>query len=169
MGLFSKSDDDEVDLDDMDQAAFEKSFTKGSAQNSASPDYGVDKAIDLIRGLPQKDLASEIDIVTHTLESMNIDVKAIIADAEQKESRVSERIKFLKTEIDALSSKIKQHGDEISLCSTELGEVSAIKRLLQTEDSPAPAPVKKKNANLKDEQSDEGTVDSVALIDEETE
>lgn len=172
MGLFSKSEDEMVNLDELDQAAFEKPFSKARpAMQGPVPDYGVDKAIELINGLPQNDLDSAIEVVMHTLESMGIDVGAIINDAEQKEYRLAERIDFLKREIETISSQISKHGEEIGQYSGELEEILAIRKLLEVNDV-APSAKQKASAKaakpLQIDDSD-GTMDSVALIGEETE
>ena len=89
---------------------------------------------------------------------MQIDVDAIIDDAEQKESRVSQRIQFLEQEIGELSGRIKKCGDEIEFYRTELAEVSAIKQLLQSD-----AALSGDDLQFADEPEDE-----LALMGEET-
>lgn len=167
MGLFSKSDMEEVDLDDVDQASFEKPFSQANTgtRKAITSGYGVDKAIELMRVLPQNDLDTVVNIVMHTLESMHINVDAIVLDAEQKESRTAERIQFLQQEIKTLGEKIKKHGDEINICQAELGEVTAIKRLLTSTDKPESGAAKK---SPEFDQLDDEPVDGVALIGEES-
>ena len=159
MGIFSSTESGAVDLDDVEQREFERPFQSTKAASNGG--YGVDKAIDLIRDLPKGDMAAMVDVVIHTLESMNINIQTIVDDAEQKEDRVSQRISFLKKEIDDLSGRIKTYGDEIKFCKTELGEVTAIKRLLQSEDMmPDKAQT---NLDLSEE-----SLDEMALIGEES-
>jgi len=155
MGLFSSAESESVDLDAKRQAEFEKPYSKKRATTTS---YGVDKAIELMRDLPQQELGAVVGIVIHTLESMQIDVDAIIDDAEQKESRVSQRIQFLEQEIGELSGRIKKCGDEIEFYRTELAEVSAIKQLLQSD-----AALSGDDLQFADEPEDE-----LALMGEET-
>ena len=103
------------------------SVTKGKP-NPAS--YGIEDAIKLMRQLPNVDSEILITVVNKTLESANIKVSEIIADAENKESNIEERNNTLSSRIAQLQNEISQLNVEIKTLTDDLKETTKVKNLL---------------------------------------
>src|SRR6266545_6088697 len=63
------------------------------------PNYGIEKAIELMRLLPADNIELVVQVVKKTLESLQIQVPSIIKDASRKQQDIEGRIDVLKKEI----------------------------------------------------------------------
>jgi hypothetical protein len=96
------------------------------------PAYGIEQAIQLMRGLPPDLQTTDIvvQVIKRTLESAQINVGAIIQDASRKEERIETRIKTLQEEIAAHEKEITTRRSEIERLQTDLEETSKVKERL---------------------------------------
>lgn len=95
-----------------------------------SADYGIDDAIALMRTLPADNVELVVRVVKHTLESTNIEIKSIIADASQKQERIESRAKVLKSEIADLEQEIETRRKEIDELEADNKETTQVKERL---------------------------------------
>jgi len=141
MGLFKKSKssvniNEETNMARNNSAThvtpIEKSVSKRSPESKrVGFDYGIEEAVNLMRSLPDIESDITITVVKKTLESANVQVSAIIADAEKKEANIEQRNKTLFHEIEELQEKISLRNKEISTLTKDLKETSKVKKLLQ--------------------------------------
>jgi hypothetical protein len=94
-------------------------------------DYGIEEAIALMRTLPDDNVELVVQVVKHTLESTNINIKEIIDDASDKQTRIDQRIKVLKEEIADLENEIATRSKEITSLEEDHKETSQVKERLQ--------------------------------------
>jgi len=95
------------------------------------PDYGINKAIELMRMLPSENIELVVRVVKTTLESTNIKVAGIIKDATRKQGELEGRVSVLKKEISELESEIATRKKEISALETDHRETTMVKDRLQ--------------------------------------
>ena len=102
------------------------------APPAVRPKYGIAEAIRLMRSLPQDLTTTDIvvQVIKRTLESANIDVGAIIADATQKEDTIEKRIRALQEEIAGFEREIQSRTAEIAQLQADLEETSRVKERL---------------------------------------
>jgi hypothetical protein len=102
------------------------------ANGSAGGGYGIAQAIGLMRSLPvDQNVELVVRVVRNTLESMNVQLPAIIDDALAKEAGLQDRIETLDSEIEALAEQIDLRRHEIGRLQAELKETTTVKdRLL---------------------------------------
>ncbi|KPJ88093.1 MAG: hypothetical protein AMJ53_17265 [Gammaproteobacteria bacterium SG8_11] len=141
MGIFKKSkDDSDFDIE-MDMGSEAESSAPNTAVHqptaaSSSPrasikqSYGIEDAIALMRKLPNVNSEITITVVKKTLESANIQVEEIIADAKRKESQIENRTDQLSKEISELQDRIRHLNVEIDELTTDLKETTKVKNLL---------------------------------------
>jgi 3-oxoacyl-ACP reductase-like protein len=72
------------------------------------PDYGINKAIELMRLLPEDNIELIVRVVKTTLESTNINVATIVHDATRKQAQIEARVGVLKNEIALLETDHKE-------------------------------------------------------------
>ena len=89
--------------------------------------YGIENAIDLMRKLPDMNLEVVVIVVKKTLESANIKVAEIIADAEKKEAAIEEKANKLRAEINELQARIEQKNKDIAAIQTGLSDIKKVK------------------------------------------
>jgi cell division protein FtsB len=94
-------------------------------------DYGIDKAIELMRSLPQENVELVVTVVKTTLESLNVKLGVIIKDATRKQENIQSRIKVLKSEIAEYEQEIATRKQEIDNLETDFKETSTVKERLQ--------------------------------------
>jgi len=108
MGIFNRKDgvEDIFGMDDKVKAPegsvtepHQSVQTKSQVTKPNSSAYGIEDAIKLMRQLPNVDSEILITVVNKTLESANIKVSEIIADAENKEVNIEERNNRLSSRI----------------------------------------------------------------------
>ena len=128
--------------------------SRGRSQ-SGKAGYGIDEAMSLMRTLPvDQNVELVVRVVRNTLESMNVQLGDIIADAQHREEKLGGRTKVLESEIAELSAQIEQRRQEIGRLERDLTEVTTVKERLclaerlekgslppaSLEKSPAPTP-----------------------------
>jgi hypothetical protein len=94
------------------------------------PNYGIDKAIELMRLLPADNIELVVQVVKKTLESLQIQVPSIIKDASRKQGDIEGRIDVLKKEIAELESEISTRKTEINALETDHKETTTVKERL---------------------------------------
>ena len=135
MGLFDKKMKKPTDLDDEVQSqppqpqAAPAVRAAGSAAplDAGHPDYGINKAIELMRMLPNDNIELVVRVVKTTLESTNIKVATIIKDAARKQAGIESRVDVLKKEIVGLESQIATRRGEIGTLEADHKETSMVK------------------------------------------
>lgn len=93
--------------------------------------YGVNDTIKLLRKLSHIEDEVKIVVAKTTLESMNVIIRDIIADASAKEEKVSAHITSLKDEISDLEAEIKSRRDQISGLDKDLSETKEARICLE--------------------------------------
>lgn len=96
-----------------------------------APDYGIQKAIELMRTLPQENIELVVTVIKHTLESTRINIRDIIEDATRKQEDIQGRIKVLKTEIADFEQEIATRKEEIGTLEADFTETSTVKERLE--------------------------------------
>jgi hypothetical protein len=95
------------------------------------PEYGIEKAIELMRTLPQGSVELVVQVVKFTLESAQIKIGTIIEDAASRQDRIQSRISVLRTEINDLEQEISMRRDEIGKLEADYSETTTVKERLQ--------------------------------------
>jgi hypothetical protein len=95
------------------------------------PEYGIEKAIELMRTLPQGSVELVVQVVKFTLESAQIKIGTIIEDASSRQDRIQSRISILRTEINDLEQEITGRRDEIGKLEADYSETTTVKERLQ--------------------------------------
>jgi len=100
--------------------------------SEAAPGYGIQQAIELMRGLPAdpRTTGLVVQIVKRTLESASLDVRTIIVDATHREEQIGTRIRPLREEIARYQREIEERRAEITRLQAELEETSWAKEWL---------------------------------------
>jgi hypothetical protein len=91
------------------------------------PDYGINKAIELMRMLPDENIELIVRVVKTTLESTNINVANIVSDATRKQTGIENRIDVVRKEIAGFESEIATRRTEISTLEADHKETSMVK------------------------------------------
>ncbi len=115
------------------------------AAEPAKPAYGIQNAIELMRQLPNDNVALVVEVVKKTLESLHVDIGSIIDDAERKRARIDDRVTNLQAEIDDFEEEIAARKDEIEALTADREETKTVKERLElalqpTDAAPVPAP-----------------------------
>jgi hypothetical protein len=104
------------------------------------PEFGIQKAIELMRDLPQQNIELVVQVVKKTLESMQVDVVSIIEDAKTRQAKIQGRIKDLEEEIAELREEIAAREGEIAALKTDFAETRQVReRLEMAQKSASPA------------------------------
>ena len=93
-------------------------------------EYGINRAVELMRLLPKDNVELVVQVVKQTLESTNIRIKDIIEDGSHKQKRIEGRISVLRGEIDELESEIATRKDEIATLEADHEETTEVKERL---------------------------------------
>ncbi len=105
------------------------------APSGASP-VGIDHVITLMRSLPTDKHADVVVMVLKTtLESLNIHVVDIVADAAKRMAQIDGRVTQLETEIATLQQEINKRTDEIERMKAARDETAKVKEYLETEEA----------------------------------
>jgi uncharacterized small protein (DUF1192 family) len=103
--------------------------------------YGIDEAIRLMRRLPaDQNVDLIVKVVKKTLESLNVKLGDILADATQKQQALGARIGGLQEEIAELEKQIAVRKEEIARLEGELSETTAVKERLALAEMASKAP-----------------------------
>jgi uncharacterized protein YqeY len=103
-------------------------------------DYGVRRAIELLRKLPSGERGVLVEVVRMTLESVNVHVTAIINDANNREADIDRRIGVLQGEVKQRKEEISTREDEIANLQMEQKEISRVRQELSTAHEQAALP-----------------------------
>ena len=126
---------DEADLDSIEEteplAALRKTH------------YGIDQAINLMNKLPKDKTELVVSVVKETLSSANVDVNAVIADAQHKAESIQQQIAQLGSEIAELKARIARKETETAEAQAALNETLSVKELLQKSNDSVPLSVVK--------------------------
>ncbi|MEO6573964.1 MAG: hypothetical protein ABIP89_09005 [Polyangiaceae bacterium] len=94
--------------------------------------YGIEKAIQLMRSLPQtQNVELVVMVIKTTLESLKVNVADIIEDAIVKERELESRVAILKDEIGVLQKQVELRVDEIVRLEAAHAETTSVKERLQ--------------------------------------
>jgi hypothetical protein len=113
----------EADLDNMEETDPLTALSKTH--------YGIDQAIELMEKLPKDKNELVVSVVMATLASANVDVDAVIADAQNKVESIQQRIARLGEEMTDLKSRIARKETETAEAQTALNQTLLVKKLLQ--------------------------------------
>ena len=94
-------------------------------------DYGIDKAIELMRTLPSENIELVVQVVKFSLESVGIHLPTIIQDAIRRQNDLQGRVASLKAEIADLEAEIKQRRDEIAKHEGDHKETTVVRERLE--------------------------------------
>lgn len=109
-------------------------------QPKAAIPYGIDRAIQLMRSLPQtQNVELVVMVIKTTLESLKVNVSDIIEDAIAKERELQTRIGVLKDEIGVLEKQVELRVDEIVRLEAAHAETTSVKERLQLAEKTVPA------------------------------
>lgn len=97
---------------------------------SRSSAYGIRRAVELLRRLPPGERAVLVDVVKMTLESLNVQVEAIVDDASRREGEIDKRIAMLREEVGEREEQIATRRDEIRQLEVEQEEIARVKEQL---------------------------------------
>jgi hypothetical protein len=100
-------------------------------QASDMPDFGIQKAIELMRDLPQQNVELVVQVVKKTLESMQVDVATIIDDAKSRQAKIQGRIKGLEEEIAEFKEEIAAREEEITALKSDFAETRQVRERLE--------------------------------------
>ncbi len=117
-------------------------------RHEETPEFGIDKAIALMRRLPPDNVELVVQVVRTTLESISVKVSTIIEDAVKKENRVEERIGTLKKEIAELEAEIATRRSQIEAHEADHKETRTVKERLQLAEKLSQADASKKSAPI---------------------
>ena len=146
MGLFQKTKSEEKSKDELPQyvdslledshkTTNEEIDERFSVESmSLNSKYGIDHVVALMRDLPNDNSDVVIAVVTKTLESANINIGNIIADATKKEQMLESEVHQLKDEIKTLQAQIAEKEEKISVSTAILEETKKVKGLLEESD-----------------------------------
>lgn len=103
--------------------------------------YGIEDAIELMRRLPKEHSELVVSVVKETLESTQVSIADIIADADNKSAQIRDRNNTLEQEIADLRAQINEREEYINELQTNLNETLTVREKLQLSvDQAASAP-----------------------------
>jgi hypothetical protein len=101
------------------------------AVHPETDDYGIEKAIELMRTLPSENVELVVQVVKFSLESVGIKLPVIIEDAIRRQKDIQGRIGVLRAEIADLEAEIKTRKDEIERLDTDHKETTMVRERLE--------------------------------------
>lgn len=96
-----------------------------------TPEFGIQKAMELMRKLPADNIPLVVQVVRATLESTNVNVTTIISDAREKRARITVRIEGLKEEIADFEEEISARRQEIAALEADEAETKTVQERLE--------------------------------------
>jgi hypothetical protein len=102
--------------------------------------YGIDRAIELMRQLPEENIELVVAVVKTTLQSVGIDISSIIKDGTRKQNEMQARIEVLRREIAGLENEINARRAEIGSLDAERRETALVKDRLSLAEKSNGAP-----------------------------
>ena len=102
------------------------------AEPPPKPTYGIDQAIQLMRSLPvDQNTSLVVTVIKTTLESLQVRVPDIIADASRKQADLEKRVENLSKEIGDFEKEIAQRKEEIARLEEDHRETTRAKERLE--------------------------------------
>jgi len=93
--------------------------------------YGITEVVRLMRRLPiDENVELVVTVIRNTLESLNVQLPGIIADASAKEKSLESRMETVNAEIVELTKQIETRRQEITSLDAELTETATAKERL---------------------------------------
>jgi cell division protein FtsB len=106
------------------------------ATPSMAPRVGIDHAIMLIRSLPtEENVGLVVTVLKTTLESLQIRVADIVADAARRQQDIQARVSQLKSEMAAYEQEIMKRAQEIERLDAVFAETTKVKEYLEIEEA----------------------------------
>ena len=105
------------------------------AVHPETDDYGIEKAIELMRTLPAENVELVVQVVKFSLESVGIKLPIIIEDAIRRQKDIQGRIGVLRAEIADLEAEIKTRKDEIERLDADHKETTMVRERLELAES----------------------------------
>ena len=101
-------------------------------RTAAERNYGIDKAIELMRLLPVSDDNVEltVQIIKKTLESTGVKITSILEDAAQKQTDIRKHINTLQDEVTSFKKEISRRNDEIQVLEKDYQETTLVRERL---------------------------------------
>ena len=97
-----------------------------------APTYGINQAIQLMRGLPvDQNPELVVIVIKSTLESLKVKVSDIINDADRKTKDLEERVSNLKRAIADFEKEIETRKEEIGRLEADHKETSNVRQRLE--------------------------------------
>lgn len=93
--------------------------------------YGIEDAIELMRRLPKEHSELVVTVVKETLESTQVSIADIIADADNKSAQIRDKNSTLEQEIADLRAQINEREEYISELQANLNETLTVREKLQ--------------------------------------
>jgi septal ring factor EnvC (AmiA/AmiB activator) len=134
MSIFAKKQDfDHKDQKPASEASTTTPATAATATTAgARKDYGIQEAIQLLRGLPvEQNTELVVRVVRATLASLNVKLADIIEDASRKQKTTQERIATEHGKVADLEKQLAEHRREIASLEADLKETTTVKERLQ--------------------------------------
>lgn len=140
MGLFDRKREEPAPAPEPERApvASPKPIPEPKVQIAApkpapppAPEFGIQKAMELMRKLPADNIPLVVQVVRATLESTAVDVASIIADAKEKRLRIDARIEGLKQEIADYEEEISARRQEIGALEADEAETKTVQERLE--------------------------------------
>lgn len=94
-------------------------------------DYGIEKAIELMRTLPDDNVELVVRVVKVSLESVGIKLPVIIEDAARRQQDIQSRIAGRRAEIADLEQEIQVRRDEIERLEADHRETTMVRERLE--------------------------------------
>src|SRR6187551_350821 len=106
--------------------------SKPAPEPAPSKRFGIDRAIQLMRALPTEQNPELVAmVITTTLESLEMNVSDIIADAKTRQAELEARIGTIKSKNSALEKEIEAGVDEIVKLEAALAETVSVKERIE--------------------------------------
>jgi hypothetical protein len=106
--------------------------SKPAVDPSPPKRFGIDRAIQLMRALPTEQNPELVAmVITTTLESLELSVTDIIADAKARQAELEARIGSIKAKNSALEKEIEIGVEEIVKLEANLAETVNVKERLE--------------------------------------
>ena len=113
----------------------EKKPAPAPTPKPAAGQYGIDKAIELMRSLPGDNLELVVQTVKLALESTGVKIPAIIEDASKRQKQIQDKISELRGVVADLEKQIAARTKEIAKLEGEHQETTTVKERLSLAES----------------------------------
>jgi septal ring factor EnvC (AmiA/AmiB activator) len=132
MSIFAKKPDTDHKDNKPGSEASTTAPATAATTAAARKDYGIQEAIQLLRGLPvEQNTELVVRVVRATLASLNVKLADIIEDASRKQKNTQERIASEHGKVAELEKQLAEHRREIASLEADLKETTTVKDRLQ--------------------------------------